>query len=209
VLPEQQPFAHELAVHWQLPFKHAWPATHFAFPPQVHAPPVQPSATDGSHVPQPTPFVPHAVALGMVHVFPEQQPPGQLAGVQPLQTPPCEQVPPRHIWQAEPPVPQADGAVPTRHAFPEQQPLGHDVPSQVQLHTPFTLTHSCPLPQAGAPPHVQAPALLQAFPVLPQPVQDPPIVPHAAVVCCSHTFPLQQPFGQDAALQTHCPPEHA
>ncbi len=163
---------------------------------------MQPSATVALQAPQPAPFVPHAAAVGITQVFPEQQPPGQLAGVQPLQTPPLEQVPPRQTWHAEPPVPQA-AAVGVVQVLPEQQPLGHDVPSQVQLQTPFDTTHSWPAPHAAPPPHVQAPALLQAFPVRPQPVHEPPIVPHAAVVCASQTLPLQQPFGHDAASQTH------
>jgi hypothetical protein len=37
-----------------------------------------------------------------------------------------------------------------------------------------------------------------------------PPVPHADMPgVVTQTLPLQQPFGQDCALQTHCPPLHA
>jgi hypothetical protein len=36
-------------------------------------------------------------------------------------------------------------------------------------------------------------------------VHVPPPVPQVFTDCASHVFPLQQPFGQDVALQTHFP----
>ena len=208
VLPEQQPFAHEVVVHWQLPFMQTWPAAHFVLPPQVQAPFVHPSAFVALHVPQPAPFVPQAKAVGMTQVLPEQQPFGQLAGVQPLQTPPAEQVPPRHTWQAEPPMPHAV-AVGVVHVFPAQQPVGQDVPSHTQLNTPALETHSWPTPQAAPLPHVHTPVVPQALPVCPQAAHELPRVPQAAAVGASHTLPLQQPLGHEAASQTHLPPEQA
>lgn len=203
VVPEQQPFGHEAGVHWQLPIEQTCPCTHSAFPPQLQAPAVQPSASVGSHVAQPIPFVPHAPAVGTVQVAPAQQPVAQLLGEHPLQTPPAEQVPPGHGWHAEPPVPHALGEVPSSHVLPEQQPLGHEL----RLQTQPAVEQICPAPHAGPPRQVQAPAALQASPVWPQPVHAPPAVPHSVVVCASQMFPLQQPLGQEAGVHAHSPPE--
>jgi hypothetical protein len=154
---------------------------------------------------QPTPFVPHAAALGITQVSPEQHPIGQLAGEQPLQTPLLEHFPPRQIWQPDPPVPHAIGDVPPSHVVPEQHPLGQDV----WLHMQLPLTQICWAPHAAPPPQVQAPAVLHPSPEWPQIAHAPPAVPHAAGVCSSHTLPLQQPFGHDAGLHTHCEPTQA
>jgi hypothetical protein len=161
VVPEQHP-AQEPAVHWQLPFRQTCPATHSLFPPHVHAPAVQPSASDESHIPQPTPSVPHAPTDGVSHVSPEQHPFAQFAGEHPLQTPPLEHFPPGQVWHVEPPVPHAVGDVPVTHVLPEQQPFGHDVALQTQL--PFEHV-VCPATHAVPPPQVHTPAVLQPSPV--------------------------------------------
>ncbi len=170
----------------------------------MHEPPPQPSARFGSHIAHPTPFVPHAAALGITQVSPEQQPVGQLAGEQPLQTP-LLHFPPKQTWQLDPPVPHAIGEVPPSHVVPEQQPFGHDVWLQTQL----PLTQICCGPHAAPPPQVHAPPVLHPSPACPQVVHVPPAVPQAAGVCVSQTLPLQQPFGHDASLHTHCDPTHA
>ena len=69
-----------------------------------------------------------------------------------------------------------------------QQPLAHEVASQ---------TH-CPV------------ALLHSWPVAQDP-QAAPLVPHEPLdseAYGSQVLPLQQPFGHDAALQTHAPLLH-
>jgi hypothetical protein len=65
-------------------------------------------------------------------VAPEQQPPGQVAASQPLQTPATQTDAPPQLSQASPPVPQASAAVPGRHSIPWQQP-SEQLPA---LHTP-------------------------------------------------------------------------
>jgi hypothetical protein len=66
-----------------------------------------------------------------------------------------------------------------------QQPAGHELASQT--HVPVVVLQACPVahdPQAAPP------------------------VPHWPEVCWAcgtHVLPLQQPAGQDAASQTHCP----
>jgi hypothetical protein len=88
----------------------------------------------------------------------------------------------------------------------EQQPLAQDVPSQMQA--PFTqrwpLAHAAPvLPQ------VHVPLLVQVSAVAPHVPHVPPAVPQVVRVWASHTPLLQQPFGQEVALQVHVPPTHA
>jgi hypothetical protein len=88
---------------------------------------------------------------------------------------------------------------------PWQQPVGHEVASQMHLPP----EHTWPLPHAAAPPHVQAPLVEQPSPVVPQSVHMPPAVPHAMAEGVVHVVPVQQPVGHDAMSHTHLPPEHS
>jgi hypothetical protein len=98
-------------------------------------------------------------------------------------------------------APQSWIVFPSKHWPLEQQPVGHDVTLQAQ--TPFE--QICPAEQAGPVPQVQRPALEQPLAVAPQVPHDSPPVPHVDVDGVWQMAPAQQPFGQEAALQTHCP----
>ena len=71
-----------------------------------------------------------------------------MVALHPLHAPPA-QVPVPQSWQAAPPLPQLVEVLPTRHAVPAQQPLGHEVPS----HTQAPATHRWPAAQAAPLPH--------------------------------------------------------
>jgi hypothetical protein len=75
VLPEQQPVAHDVALHTHLPPTHAWPVAQAGLEPQVHAPLVHESACWGLHA---TPPVPHALVDGVVQVPAWQHPLGHV-----------------------------------------------------------------------------------------------------------------------------------
>jgi hypothetical protein len=70
--------------------------------------------------------------------------------------------------------------------LPLQHPLGHEVASHT--HAPVVLLHSCPSEHAA---------------------QLPPAVPHEVFDSDPYgsqaPLAVQQPFGQELALQTHCP----
>jgi hypothetical protein len=143
--PAQQPFGHEVALHWHMPPTQRWPAAQAGPPPQVHAPFVHASARVGSHGRQAPPPVPHAPVDGVVQVEPAQQPDGHVAGshtqAPPRQRWPAAQAGPvpqahrpfahpsasfrSHGMQAPPPAPHAlaDGVV---QVVPEQHPVGQD-----------------------------------------------------------------------------------
>ena len=187
----------------QEPFTHAWPVLHAAPEPQVHAPPVQESLVAGSHAMQAAPPVPHVAVEGGLQVLPVQHPLVH-DEVQLVHAPLTHWPPPEQMMHTAPPVPQLvlEGV---SHAFPLQQPVGQDV----ALHTHRPPTHACPLPHAAPLPQVHAPALLHPSDVAGlQAVHIAPPMPQDPCVGGSHVLPLQQPIGQDEALQTHVPPPH-
>ena len=61
VLPAQQPFAHELALHTHWPPMHAWPAPQALPAPHLQAPMVQLSVLVESHSAQAIPPRPHVI----------------------------------------------------------------------------------------------------------------------------------------------------
>jgi hypothetical protein len=135
VVPEQQPFGHDAGEQRQLPDAHSWPGAHSGPAPQWHAPSApQVCARTGSHAEQIPPARPHADALALWQVPPEQQPAAQVAAVQaPVQMPVALQaLPPAHFSQPLPPLPHAESDVPATQVVPEQQPA-HDSPSQTQF----------------------------------------------------------------------------
>jgi hypothetical protein len=151
---------------------------------------------------QAAPAVPQAVGPGIVvQVEPEQQP-LQLPGLQLLHTPPAHGPSPQ-FWQAPPPLPHIAGTVPGRQLDPEQQPEGHDVPSQT--HTPAMQRE--PAAQGGPWPQAQAPAGVQRLEVLPHLTQALPAMPQLPRARARHWFPEQQPSGHEFASQTQAPPK--
>jgi hypothetical protein len=56
---------------------------------------------------------------------------------------------------------------------------------------------------------VQAPNVQPSVVAIGQVAHEPAPVPQAFVDCDSQAFPLQHPFGHEAALQTHVPPTQA
>ena len=193
-----------------------------------HAPFVQVSV--GPHAVHVEPAVPHAPADGTVHALFLQQPFGHDAASQvhtPLRHcwpcahgafPPHAHVPLAHesvaiglqVAHMPPAPPQAleEGAVHTPFA---QHPFGHEAASQT--HAP--LLHSCPAAHAALVPHSHAPATQPVDALGLQAMHELPFVPHAVFDDVVQTPLAQQPFGHDAALQTHapftqcCPAPHA
>jgi hypothetical protein len=216
----QQP-AHDAPPHWHVPPEHASPLAH-----APHVAPAVPHADDdceagGTHeLPLQQPPE-HEVALqthwpvDMLHASPEAQAP-QVAPAAPHEdvdsevygshVPPAVQQPfgqvaalhahvpvavlQRPFGQAAhdaPPVPHwlavCDAA--TTHVLPLQQPPGHEFASH--WHAPALLVHSCPEPHES---------------------HAAPLAPHDVRLWDAygtHVFPLQQPFGQEVASQTHAP----
>jgi len=199
----QQPFGQLVASHTHCPLEQRWPAAHDGPAPQRQAPPAQLSAP-APHETHAAPLKPHAVAVCIVvHVLPEQHPFGQLAAVQPLQTPLVHVWPIAQPWHAPPPAPQELVELPGWHWFAEQHPLGQLVASHT--HEPFEhrwpALHAGPLPQRQLPPE-------QLSALAPQLVHAAPPAPQLAVLGFWHVLPLQQPFGQLVASHTHAPFAH-
>jgi hypothetical protein len=197
VLPKQQPFAQEVALHTHAPATHCWPAAHCGPLPQLHVPLEQPSESVGSHETHAFPLFPQVVTDGVSHVLPLQQPDAQVS----------EQ--PSHTWLTHVLVPH------DRHALP---PPPHWVLLVPDWHTPFESqhpwqlvplqthcapTHERPLLHAGLLPHVHRPPVHESAVVASQMLQAPAAVPHVASVGCSHAVPLQQPLGHELALHWH------
>src|SRR5258707_9508053 len=86
----------------------------------------------------------------------------------------------RQVWQL----------TPGKHANPKQQPLAHDIASQ--MHAP--LAQRWPAAHALLPPQVQAPLVQPSASVPLQAVQAAPPVPQLASDGTSQVLPLQQPL---------------
>jgi len=104
--------------------------------------------------------------------------------------------------QVEPALPHADSDR-VEQVVPAQQPLGHDVASQVQ--SPLTQRwpplHAAPVPQ----PHVPAVVHLSDL-AASHTVHAAPLAPQVARPGTLQTPPLQHPFGHDVASQMQVPP---
>lgn len=152
------------------------------------------------------PPVPHSDAVNEVtHVEPLQQPVAQLAALQPAHTWAVHVWPP-HEAHAAPFFPQTVFEEPAWHT-PEasQQPEGQLVASQ--MHPPPE--QRCPGWQAVPVPQAHAPAV-QRSDLVSQAEQAAAGAPQAATVCPAvprQVAPLQQPVGQDAAVQAQLAPE--
>jgi two-component system phosphate regulon sensor histidine kinase PhoR len=199
---EQQPPGQDCASHTQLPPAQRWPVGQAGPPPQAQLPAAHPSATMGSQATHAAAPAPHAPSEGTVHVGPEQQPPGQLCALQPVQTPPWQLSPAAHGAQAAPPVPHAPSAG-TRHWPAAQQPFGHEIPSQ--RHNPAT--QCWPLAQAGPRPQTQLPAEQPLAAIGSQVVHAPPPLPQLLVdEASTQVVAAQQPFGHELPSQAQRPP---
>ena len=183
VVPLQQPSAHEVESQRHLPETHACPAAHAEPLPHVHWPAAeQPSATIVSHEVQALPGAPHIETEGISQVRPVQHPPGHM---QLLHAPPLHVSPVLHVAQTLPALPHWLTVSPVSHVLPLQQPVGHEVASQV--HCPET--QCCPEPHAGPEPHWQLPETLQpSLVVAVHPVQTH--VPPMQVLPGAHGRPL-------------------
>ena len=108
VAAEQHPDGQDAASQTHSPPPHRWPTVHCAAAPHWHAPlALQPSARAASQATHEAPPTPHADSDRGLQPFPEQQPFGQLAAVQPLQLPLAHGWPEAQTWHADPPLPQA------------------------------------------------------------------------------------------------------
>lgn len=140
-------------------------------------------------------------------VLPMHRWPSAHAGPVPQRHPPmAEQLSERasHTAHVDPASPQV-ASERVAHTAPWQQPLGHDVASQ--MHRPPT--QRWPPAQAGPVPHWQAPVVLQRLALLmSQAAHAAPAVPQAVKDGVVHTPPAQHPDGHDVASHMHVPFMH-
>jgi hypothetical protein len=110
------------------------------------------------------------------------------------------------LTHVEPLTPQKEAVAGDSQFDPEQQPLGHELESQ--MHAPSE--QICPVPHAAPDPHEHAPEVEQWFAFVgSQETHMFPSVPQLESDAVLHVVPEQQPAGQDAASQTQLPPTHA
>ena len=147
------------------------------------------------------PEVPQLPSAGESQLAPAQQPDAQFVAVHDVHALPTQFCSAGQVEQLDPPEPQAMLEPPGMQVVPEQQPVGHDVPSQTQA--PFT--QRWPAEHAGPVPQVHVPLLAQVSVVPPQVLHVPPWLPHVVSVWASQMPPLQQPPGHDVALHVHVP----
>lgn len=149
-----------------------------------------------THTPAP---LPQAATDGLLQVAPEQQPPGQLIALHPLQRPASQVCPAGQVSQAPPPAPHDCGVVPGAHRPCAQQPVGQEVPS----HTQVLATQRWPTAHAAPLPHRQLPVAEQLSERASQAAQVAPPVPQLPSERVRQVLPLQQPLGHEVASQTH------
>ncbi len=154
-LPKQQPLAHEVVLQVHEPPTHSCPTAHSCPLPQAHEPPLQLSASDGSHATQARPSPPQFESDGVSQLLPLQQPVAHVIE-QPSQALLTHEVPPLHEAHNAPPDPHAVGEVPSwQTPLASQQPVGQL--SGEHTHTPPTQAR--PAPQGRLAPHMHAPAV--------------------------------------------------
>lgn len=173
VAPEQQPFAHDVAEHWQEPLMHTDPGEHAAPLPHEQAPFVQPSASVALHDVHALPESPQLASDGASHVLPLQHPEVQV-WAQPAHVLLVHAVPAAHGAHALPPNPHALLELPGWQVLFWQQPPGQLAP----LHTHCPDTHASPAPQAAPAPHRHAPFAQESAVAGSQSPHAPPPVPH-------------------------------
>ena len=211
-VPAQQPAPHDSASQMQVPPAQRCAAPHSAAPPQVQAPVAeQASARVVSQPTHTAPPLPQVGSDGALQVAPEQQPPGQLVALQPLQCPPVQVWPAGQVVQAPPPPPHEATLSPARQAPAAQQPVGHEVLSQTQV----LATQRWPAAQVVPVPQRQLPVAEQLSEWASHATQVEPALPQVVMVRFEQMAPLQHPLGHEVASQMHrpsaqrCPPAHA
>jgi hypothetical protein len=137
-------------------------------------------------------------------VLATQRWPGEQASAVPQrQVPVAEQLSDRasHVTQVAPAFPQV--ATPRlAQVAPAQQPLGHEVASQMQRPP----TQRWPPAQALPAPQEQTPAALQPSAlVTSHATQAPPLTPQVPSAVMLQVVPAQQPFEQEVASHTQAP----
>ncbi len=167
-------------------------------------PPHEVTLSPGRHTPAEQHPLGHDVP-SQTQVLPTQRCPGaHVAPVPHRQSPVAEQLSARasQAMQLEPALPQAETER-LEQVVPLQQPLGHEVPSQMQR----PLSQRWPPAQAAAEPHAQLPSAAQ-WSALDgsQALQTPPLAPQVPSEGELHTLPLQQPVAHEVVSHTHAPP---
>jgi hypothetical protein len=159
------------------------------------------SAVTVLHTTHASPPNPHALVERALQVGPEQQPVVHV-DAHPVHTPDEQLSPPGQLSHALPPLPHAPPVLPGWQALPEQQPVGHDVPSHTHepLRQRCPVTHAAPLPQLHSPAveHESASAAVHALHVV-------PAAPQADSESVVHTPWVQHPAGHDVASQRQTP----
>jgi hypothetical protein len=150
VVPLQHPLGHELMSQMHVPATQCCPAAHGAVEPHWQVPPTQLSARSASQATQAIAPVPQVAVDGVLHVEPLQHPVAHPVA-QPEQTPPVQVCAPGQTWQSCPPAPHAPAEVVVMQAVPEQQPFGHDTPSQTHMPP----EQCCPAAHSTVVPHWQ------------------------------------------------------
>jgi hypothetical protein len=225
VVPEQQPFGHEVASHTQAPPTQRWPAVQAApLAPQEQVPPARHRSAVTPHAVHAPPAVPQLATEAAWQALPEQQPPAhetpsqtqlpctqcspgaQAAPAPHTQLPAAEQPSarvPSQTPHAPPPLPHEDGDG-VWQLPPAQQPLGHELAS----HTQWPPRQCWPAPQAGPAPQTQAPEAEQpSARFASHPTHATPPLPQVVSEGTLHVAPEQQPFGQLMALHPLQAPE--
>jgi hypothetical protein len=225
VVPEQQPFGHEVASHTQAPSTQRWPAVQAAPPaPQAQVPPARHRSAVTPHALHAPPPVPQLAMEAAWQELPTQQlpahetpsqtqlpctqccPGAQAAPAPHTQLPAAEQPSarmPAQAIHAPPPLPHADGDG-AWHVLPAQQPLGHELAS----HTQWPPRQCWPAPQAGPAPQTHAPEAEQPSAwFASQPTHATPRLPQVVSEGALQVAPEQQPFGQLVALHPLQAPE--
>ena len=164
--------------------------------PHLQPPLAQLSALVASQARHAPPLMPQAERTPTLQVPPAQQPPGQDVASQ-TQAVPLQRWPEAQATQAAPPEPQV-AFVGALQLVPAQQPVAQDVASQIQL-PPM---QRWPAPQAAAVPQRQVPVASQVSAFAgSQVLQAAPAMPQVAGALGVQVGPLQQPVGQELAVQ--------
>jgi hypothetical protein len=112
-----------------------------------------------------------------------------------------------HAVQAAPFAPHAVAVRAVVQVEPAQHPLGQFAPLHVfATHEPETQRWFAP--QAAPDPHRQLPPVHESAALALQATHAAPAVPQVEIALVLQTPAAQQPVGQEAESQTHCPPAH-
>jgi hypothetical protein len=216
----QHPAGQLAALHTHAPPTHASPWPHGGLVPHWQAAPTHESAVLGWHTMHAAPPAPHVASDGELHVAPLQQPLGHEVVSQthcplwqrcpaahgralPQVHEPAEHASASvgsHVMQPPPEIPHAliDIAV---QVLPLQQPIGHEVASQV--HAPAK--QCCPARQAAPAPQAHAPLVHESERTRSHCTHVDPPIPQPPTEGTVHALPLQQPVVHVWAQPEHTP----